>query len=150
MIIYLIKNDFSTTSSSTSAHPKITLHYDFTDPESAIRNFYPEVINAGADIVIILAHDTPNKLITLANDVSVLNILFLGGYGGTPGVYSVGSSLITMADHMSKGFVVIDLSFDTSTNTLTSINGSLIANIDGTVPPVTLCSANSRKMESMF
>lgn len=59
-----------TTSTYTSAHPKITQYYDFGDYEIAIRHNYQSIIDAGAEIVIVLAHATPNELSQLSSDVS--------------------------------------------------------------------------------
>ncbi|MCE7734718.1 MAG: bifunctional metallophosphatase/5'-nucleotidase [Candidatus Heimdallarchaeota archaeon] len=128
----------TTISSYTSTHPKFTQNIDFGDYEAALRDNYDDVLNAGADLIIVLSHVVPNELINLASQVTDLNIpLFLGGHGGTPGVYpAANNSLVVMAGHWMTQFAKIELSFDTSTGEVSSLNADLIDNIEGSVTPV--------------
>lgn len=121
----------TTTSTYTSAHPKITQHFDFGDYETALRTYVPQVELAGADVVIVLAHVTPNELVTLASLVSDLNIpIFLGGHGGLQTVTHVGSSLIAMAGHYSSQYVKINLTIDRATKNVITASGELIENLE--------------------
>jgi 2',3'-cyclic-nucleotide 2'-phosphodiesterase (5'-nucleotidase family) len=126
----------TTTITSTSAHPKYTQYYDFGDYETAIRDNYQDMIDAGAEIAIVLAHASPDTLIDLSNKVSDLNIpLFLGGHGGATVIAMEGDSMIAMAAHKAVQFAKIDIQFDNSSKLVTSISGQLIDNIEGTITP---------------
>ena len=145
MVPYVVQNHggikigiigLTTTSTYTSAHPKITQDFDFWNFETSVRKYYDDVITAGADIVIVLAHEVPSTLISLASAVADLDIdVFLGGHGGGPIVTSVGDSLIAMAGHYATQYVKIILSVDTISKTVVEKEGTLHNNIEGEVTP---------------
>ncbi|MCG3219062.1 MAG: metallophosphatase, partial [Candidatus Heimdallarchaeota archaeon] len=88
----------TTTTSSTTSHPKITQDFDFGDYEEALRANIDDVKAAGAEVIIALTHVTPEVLIQIATYTEDLGInLFLGGHGGTPQITEVGSSVVAMA-----------------------------------------------------
>ncbi|MCK5305267.1 MAG: metallophosphatase, partial [Candidatus Heimdallarchaeota archaeon] len=62
----------TTTSTYTSAHPKVTQDFDFWNFETSVRKYHDDVIAAGADVVIVLAHEVPSTLINLASAVDDL------------------------------------------------------------------------------
>ncbi len=126
----------TTTSTSTSAHPKVTGDFDFGDYENALREYTPVVKAAGADIIIILAHVPPTGLESLASDTSDLGItVFLGGHGGGGSISHVGNSIVAAAEHKAQEYVKIDLMINKSTNEVLSSQGTRIDNIDGGVTP---------------
>ena len=126
----------TTTSTYTSAHPKITQDFDFWNFETSVRKYHDDVIAAGADVVIVLAHEVPSTLINLASAVDDLDIdVFLGGHGGGPTVTSVGDSIIAMAGHYATQYVKIILSVDQTTKTVVDKEGAIINNIEGGVTP---------------
>ncbi len=127
----------TTTSTYTSAHPKITQYFDFSNFETSVRKYYNDVITAGAEIVIVLAHDSPNVLSSLASAVDDLNIsLFLGGHGGTPTISYVGDSMVAMAGHYATQYAKIILSYDTVSESIVHKEGILVNNVEGGVTPV--------------
>ncbi len=128
----------TTTASYTAAHPKYTSHYDFGNYETALRNNVPDMISAGAEIIIALTHNDPNELINLANDVADLNIdVFLGGHSGTPQVTEVGNSIVAMAGHYAQDYVKIDLEVDLTLDPVdvSSKSGYRVSNVEGGVTP---------------
>ncbi|GAH80624.1 unnamed protein product, partial [marine sediment metagenome] len=127
----------TTISTYTSAHPKITQDFDFWNFETSVRKFYDDVIADGADIVIVLAHDSPSVLSSLASTVNDLDIaLFLGGHSGTPTISYVGDSMIAMAGHYATQYAKIILSYDIVSESIVSKEGVLVNNIEGGVTPV--------------
>lgn len=129
----------TTTLTETAAHPKYTQYYDFGNYEAALRANIPTMVEAGAEVIIVLSHIAPDPLISLAANVADLNIaLFLGGHAGTPQVTKVGDSLVVMAGHYAQHYARIDLEIDASTTPMTvSSSGVLVDNIEGGVTPVT-------------
>lgn len=128
----------TTTTTYTSAHPKITQYFDFWDFETSVRKYHDDVIAEGADIVIVLAHEQPSDLINLASAVADLGIdLFLGGHSGGPTVTSVGGSMVAMAGHYATQYVKIILSYDTVLENIVQKEGVLVNNLEGGVTPVT-------------
>ncbi|MHA1977676.1 MAG: bifunctional metallophosphatase/5'-nucleotidase [Candidatus Hodarchaeales archaeon] len=126
----------TTRTTYTSAHPKYTSHFDFGDYEIALRANVPAAQAAGADLIVVLAHCTPNTLSQLATDVSDLGITaFLGGHGGTPTVEYVGDSIVAMAAHKSKQYVKLEISVNRSTKDVLTSTGGLYDNIDAGVTP---------------
>ncbi len=126
----------TTTSTYTTAHPKVTSHFDFGDYESAIRQYVPEVQAAGANFIIVLAHASPGTLTQLAYDVSDLGVaIFLGGHAGSPIIGYEGGAIVAMAAHKSQQYVKIELSINRTTGEVISSIGELIDNIDGGVIP---------------
>ena len=128
----------TTTSTYTSAHPKITQYFDFWDFETSVRKYHDDVIAAGADVVIVLAHEQPSELFSLASDVADLGIdVFLGGHGGSPTVISIGDSIVAMAGHYATQYAKITLTYDTVLESIVQKEGTLVNNIEGGVIPVT-------------
>ncbi|MHA1591403.1 MAG: bifunctional metallophosphatase/5'-nucleotidase [Candidatus Heimdallarchaeaceae archaeon] len=127
----------TTTSTYTSAHPKVTQDFDFWNFETSVRKFYDDVLADGADVVIVLAHNSPNVLSSLATAVDDLNIaLFLGGHGGTPTISYVGDSMVAMAGHYATQYAKIILSYDTVLESIVHKEGILVNNLEGGVTPV--------------
>ncbi len=126
----------TTTSTYTSAHPKITQYFEFGDYETALRKYVPEMRTEGAEIIISLTHIPPNTLGNLASEVSDLNIdLFLGGHSGGGTIFHESSSLIASAEHYSQQYAKIILSYDKETSQVLSSSGTLIDNIEGVIDP---------------
>ena len=126
----------TTTSTSTSSHPKITSKYDFSDPETELRKHTPDIWAAGADLIVVLAHMSPDSLTSLATDTSDLGIsVFLGGHGGGGAVTHVGDSIIAAAAHKAQEYVKIDLTVNRSTGEVISSQGTRFDNDDGGLTP---------------
>ncbi|MCE7743444.1 MAG: bifunctional metallophosphatase/5'-nucleotidase [Candidatus Heimdallarchaeota archaeon] len=112
--------------------------YDFGDYEEALRNNIPDMRAAGAEIIVALTHVEPDPLISLAANVTDLNIdVFLGGHAGTPLVTKVGDSIIAMAGHYASQYARIDLEVNLTSMPSSVINSSgfLVDNIEGGVTP---------------
>lgn len=78
-------------------------------------------------------------MISLANQVSDLNIpLFFGGHGGGSSTANVGDSLVIAANHHMNQFAKINLSYNTTSKNIISLQGELIDNLEGGVTPVAI------------
>lgn len=85
----------TTTSTPTQADPKKLQGLTFLDYDTALRETVPQVQQAGADLIFVLAHVCPDEVTRLAVLVRKLNLpLITAGHCHQSAAFKVGSTVI--------------------------------------------------------
>ncbi|MHA2503081.1 MAG: 5'-nucleotidase C-terminal domain-containing protein [Candidatus Kariarchaeaceae archaeon] len=98
----------------------------FEGYEESVRGVYDDVINAGADIVIILAHEGASVLNSLASKIADLNIaLIISGHLNAAVVETTSGITLVESGAKSQNFGKLELYVDTETDQTTVISADV-------------------------
>ncbi len=102
----------TTTSSSTSAHPKFVQGLSFTDPRAAVEKAGAEARAAGADILLVLAHECIVPTVAALENTEVRLDGILTGHCNEYGVSDVDGIPVVASSHYWWAFTRIDFEYD--------------------------------------
>lgn len=124
----------TTTSTPLSTFPGHVKDLDFISYDTALREIVPQVKNEGAELIIVIAHICYSEILELVQTAADLGIAAIGG-GHCHELFAENQNgvAIVQAGANMMYYAKIDISFDTYTDTVRSMNLSTHEN-SGAVP----------------
>ncbi|MEZ4706640.1 MAG: bifunctional UDP-sugar hydrolase/5'-nucleotidase [Caldilineaceae bacterium] len=122
----------TTTSTPLTTKPVNVADFDFIDYEAALREVWPEVTAAGADIVLVPSHICMGELAELAHRVADLGIDFFGGGHCNELVNrEVGGAVLVEGGSHMQSFATATFAIDTATGEVTALQHDVRYNLEG-------------------
>jgi 5'-nucleotidase/UDP-sugar diphosphatase len=126
----------STLSTPLTTNPSNLVTFEFIDYAEALRQVIPEVRNAGAKLVVVIAHVCPDELENLARQVKDLNIPFIGGgHCHQPYSSKANGTVILVGGANLVGYGYVQLSVDPASGATTIQDYGLRKNKGGEPDP---------------
>jgi 2',3'-cyclic-nucleotide 2'-phosphodiesterase (5'-nucleotidase family) len=126
----------TTTSSPYTTFPDHVKDFDFIPYDIALGEIVPQVIGDGAELLIVVGHICYAQMLALAPTAADLGIAVIGG-GHCHELVTDNQNGVTIIQGGAnmRHYVKVDISFDTATDTIRSLNVSIHENIGGTPDP---------------
>ncbi|MGD2088316.1 MAG: bifunctional UDP-sugar hydrolase/5'-nucleotidase [Candidatus Aminicenantes bacterium] len=120
----------TTTTTPLSTFPDHVKDLDFISYDDALREIVPQVIGDGAELLIVVGHICYSEILELLQTAADLGIDVIGG-GHCHQLFAENQNgvAIVQADSNMMFYAKIDISFDTNTDTVRSMNISTHENI---------------------
>ncbi len=127
----------TTTSTPTTTFPTHVEDYDFISYSVALDEFVPQIWDAGAEIILCVAHICRREMVNLSGKAHTLGISMIGGGHCNELVSEIKHGdvgLIQGGDHLVN-YARLDLWYDRENAQVTDIRTSIGANRNGTPDP---------------
>jgi 2',3'-cyclic-nucleotide 2'-phosphodiesterase (5'-nucleotidase family) len=126
----------TTTTTPFSTHPDNVKDFDFIAYDTALGEIVPQVIGDGAELLIVVGHICRSEMEALAPYAAELGIAIIGGGHCHEQVNeSINGVTIIEARSYMTHYIKVDILFDTSTDTIISLNTNIYENSGGTPDP---------------
>ncbi len=127
----------TTRSTPTTTNPVNVAQFDFVDYETALREVVPQVKAAGAEMIVVPGHICQAELENLAQDVADLGIHLLGGGHCNELLATEVNDIVLLEGGTAlAGYAHATFQFDTSSDTVLSVEYGVRSNSGGTADPV--------------
>lgn len=123
----------TTTTTSFSTFPDNVKDLDFISYDTALGEIVPQVIGDGAELLIVIGHICRSEMEALAPYAAELGIAVIGGghcHELVNGLIN-GVTIIEAGAYLMN-YIKVDIFFDTTTDTIISMNRYVYENIGGT------------------
>lgn len=123
----------TTKSTPFTTFPDNVKDYDFISYDAALEEIVPQVIEDGAELLIVTGHICYSEMVELAPLAAQLGIAVIGG-GHCHELINdiIDGVLIIEAGSYMRNYIKVEISFDPVTDTIVSISGSSYENTGGT------------------
>jgi len=139
----------TTTSTPQTTMPDHVASFNFVPYDEALAEIAPQARADGAELLIVVGHICFYEMQTLVRTAAELGVAVIGGGHCHEQVSEVvdGVALIESGAYM-EGYVRVDLTFDTATDTVVDIEPRFHRNIDGTPDPETAAVVDRWRAEA--
>lgn len=108
----------TTPDTATATNPKLVADLAFDEPQPTLEAVVPEVRAAGADVVVVLAHEWGSDLVTAVRGLTAKVDLVFSGHDHLGERTTVGSTLVVGSGWGLRGYTVTTLDVDTGAHSV--------------------------------